>query len=140
MHARNIFHAGLIAGALLTFGACLVVHTDRDPRRADAYFERASKEIARLEANEKDHPRRPHRLCVLVRDDREGTVVRVSVPLWLVNWGLDIARKDDADEHDMDVRKRYDFDWKAVRNLAHYGRGLLASVEEERSRVLVWLE
>ena len=140
MHARNTVKAVLVVGVALSLGACLVVHMDRDVRRSDASFEKACREIARMETQDKQHRRRPHRLFVLVRDDGEGTLVRVSVPLWLVNLGLDLARKEDADGHDFDVRKRYDLDWKAVRNLDRYGRGLLVSVEEERSRVLVWLQ
>jgi len=139
VRTRNKAHMVAIVGLALSFAACVTVRVDRDVRRVDAYFDRAAKEISSLENADSAHRRRPHRLCVLVYDADEGTVVRVSLPLWLVNLGLDLGMRADADGHDFDARKRYDFEWKAVKDLDRYGRGLLVSVEEGEDRVLVWL-
>jgi hypothetical protein len=129
-----------VAVITLAFGACMTVRVDRDKSRAEAYFDQASREIVRLEKQDPHHERRPHRLYILVLDAGEGEIVRVSLPLWLVKWGLDAGMKDDADGHDFNARKRYDFAWKAVRDLDRFGQGLLVSLEENRDRVLIWLK
>ncbi len=129
----------LAAGLALGLSACVSVHVGRDTSRAGAYFDRATREIADLEHRDPGRTGRPHRLCVLVYDADEGTIVRVSMPLWLVEMGLEAGRDKEDGGHDADFRKRYDLDWRAVKDLGRYGRGLLVSVEEERSRVLVWL-
>lgn len=139
MRIQDKARLALLIGLALSLTACFTVRVDRDVRRVDDYFERAAREIARLENDDLAHGRRPHRLCVLAYDADEGTVVQVSLPLWIVNMGLDMGLRADAEGHDFAARKRYDFDWKAVRDLDRYGRGLLVSVEEEKSRVLVWL-
>jgi hypothetical protein len=137
---RNRAQIALLFATALSFGACLVVRVDRDPGRTEAYFNRAYREIARLERQDPHRERRARQLCVLVYDADEGEIVRVSVPLWLVKLGLDIGLKADAASHDFDARKRYDFDWKAVKDLDRYGQGLLVSVEEDQDRVLIWLK
>ena len=129
----------LCAGLALSLGGCLVVGVDHDVNHAAARFDRAYREIARLEKEDPGRRCTPHWLCILVLDRDEQSVVRVSVPMWLVKLGLDMGARGDADGHDFNYRKRYDLDWKAVRDLDRYGRGLLVALEEKRDKVLIWL-
>jgi len=129
----------LVAAIAIGLTACVSVRVERDGGRADAYFNKAYREIARLEESDPRREHHPHRLCVLVHDAGEGKIIRISVPLWLVNLGMDLAMKGDADGHDFDARKRYDLDWKAVKDLGRFGQGLLLALDDEHDRVLVWL-
>jgi hypothetical protein len=130
--------AGLAIVAL-SLAACLSVRVERGVGNADRAFDKAFADISRLESSGRGRHARPHRLVVLVHDADEGELVRVSVPLWLVDAGLSLASRDEERGHDLDPADRYDLEWEAVKDLGRYGRGLLASVEEERARVLVWL-
>jgi hypothetical protein len=123
----------------LSLTACISVRTESGIRNADLQFERAYAEIARIEGTRGGEASRPHRLYVLVHDAEEGELVRVSVPMWLVDAGLSLGADASGGEHGRSARDRYDLEWSAIKDLGRYGRGLLASVEEEKSRVLVWL-
>jgi len=126
----------------LFFTACIGIHFDNNVHNVDAYFVRARAEIAKLEARDPDRSRRAHRLCLLIHDASEDRVVRLSVPLWLVNLGLDFAEKAERRDHreGFDYQERYDLEWKAIKDLGQFGRGLLVSVEEENDRILVWMK
>jgi len=138
--AQSKARMALVVVAILAFGACMTVRVDRDTGRAEAYFAQANREITWLEKQDPRREHRPRRLYILIFEAGEGEIVRVSLPLWLVKWGLDAGMKGEADGHDFNIRKRYDFDWKAVRDLDRFGQGLLVSLEENRDRVLIWLK
>lgn len=131
--------AGLALIAL-SLTACVSVRVEQGVRNADRQFERAYAEIARIEGTRGGEARRPRRLCVLVHDAEEGELVRVSVPMWLVNMGLSLGEDASRHEHGRSAGDRYELEWSAIKDLGRYGRGLLASVEEEQARVLVWLK
>ena len=131
--------AGLALLAL-SLTACISVRTESGIRNADRQFEKAYAEIARIDGTRSGEARRPHRLCVLVHDAEAGELVRVSVPMWLVDAGLSLGADASRHGHGGSVRDRYDLEWSAIKDLGRYGRGLLASVEEEDARVLVWLK
>lgn len=131
--------AGLALIAL-SLTACISVRTERGAMNADRQFERAYAEIARIQETRSGGTRRPHRLCVLVHDAEEGELIRVSVPMWLVEAGLSLGADASGHEHGRSAGDRYDLEWSAIKDLSRYGRGLLASVEEEKARVLVWLK
>lgn len=124
----------------LFFTACIGIHIERGVHDADAYFEKAYREISRIESADPGRSRRAHRLCLLIRDADEDQIIRLSVPMWIVNACLDAGMKASDDGHDYDAREHYDLDWKAVKDLGRYGPGLLVAVEEERDKVLIWLK
>lgn len=134
---RGLGLAGVVLAAL-SFAACIgvrVEHVD-DP---EPVFDRAEREIAALE---RDPGRGPaDRLKVLAYGADDGELVRVSVPLWIVEAALDLGLRGDRDRgDDGDLRGRYDLEWTAVRDIGRFGPGLLVSVEGEDDRVLVWLK
>jgi hypothetical protein len=131
--------AGLAIVAL-SLTACISVRSESGVRNADRQFERAYAEIARIEGIRSGEVRRPRRLCVLVHDQQEGELVRVSIPMWLVEAGLSLGADASGHKHGRPAGDRYDLEWSAIKDLGRYGRGLLASVEEEKARVLVWLK
>lgn len=108
-----------------------------DPR---PYFDKAYAQIERIH---QDHPHRegrPHRLCLLIHDNAEHRIVKLSVPLWIVNAclkaGVEIAEHD----HDFDFEKRYDLAWRSIKDLSQVGPGLLVEVVDDKDKVLIWLK
>ena len=121
--------------------ACLKVQVINHAGDARPYFERAYRQIDRIE---KDHPKRrgrAHELCLLIHEDSEDQIVRVSVPMWLVEFGLKLGMKAAEHEHGSNRwEDRYDFEWRALKDLGRLGPGLLVAVDDERDRILIWLE
>ncbi len=129
--------------ALLLLGsACLGVHIRQGVRDADSYFDRARREIDRIQAEDPDRHGPVHRLCVLVHDRHSHELVQVSTPLWLANACLDLGLS--AAEHDRnnglaECQERYGLDLRSLKDWDRFGPGLLVEVNDEDSRVLVWL-
>jgi hypothetical protein len=113
--------------------ACFVaIDHVRDPAAA---FRKARAEAER----DQGRPGRAHRINVLAFDAGEGTLVRVSLPLWL-------ARKveghiDLGDEGGRAMERSVGHLARRihVQDLAAAGRGLIADVEDDDGQVLVWL-
>jgi len=130
----------LLALVLLALSGCIGVQVHRGVRNADAHFEQAERQIARLARLREEGGCRVHRLHLLAYDRREGELVRISVPLWMAELAMDIGEEAERHHHDMDIEERYDVDWRALRHLARFGPGLLAAVTSDHDRVLVWLD
>jgi len=135
------FFISLLA-VLLLGSACLGVHIRQGVRDADSYFERARHEIDRIQAEDPDRHGAVRRLCVLVHDRHSHELVEVSTPLWLASACLDAGLS--AAEHDessglRECRERYGLDLRSLKDLDRLGPGLLIEVDDEDSRVLVWL-
>jgi hypothetical protein len=140
---HKILKTGKIAALLvfpLFFLGCLRVQIIRHVGNPDEYFDKAYRQIERIE---RDNPRRmgrAHELSVCVYDHEEDQIVKLTVPLWLVNFALNVGLE--AAEHDREFRKwdgRFDFDWRALKDLGQFGPGLLVAVDDDRDKVLVWL-
>jgi hypothetical protein len=123
---------GAVAAAALLLGGCLVeVRRVEDPRPA---FQEARAEASRLQGR----PGPAHRVHVLVFDESDRKLVRVSLPLWLVqkidkDGELDFG--DEAGDLAEGVRPRL-----RLEDIEKAGLGILVEVEEEGGdQVLVWL-
>jgi hypothetical protein len=120
--------------------ACLSVQVVRNVDDPGPYLDRVYRQIGRIE---KDHPHRQgraHRLSLLVYEEADRQIVRLTVPLWLVNIGLRAA--SEAAERDGEWRgweRRYRFDRRVLTDLEGFGPGLLVEVEDASDKVLVWL-
>ena len=129
-----------ITGLALIMTGCFGLHIESGVHDPEAYFARAQREIERLGEYGPGRHHRAHTLCLLVYDRGERQVVRLSVPIWIVEAGLDAGMRESADRHDSGLRKRYDVDWRAIKDLASFGPGLLVSIDDEKDRVLIWLK
>lgn len=124
----------------LVLAACVGVRIDRDVADPDAAFARAEGQIGALESGHPGRAGHAHKLYLMAYDGDDRELVRISVPLWLVDVCLDLAEGSDHADKVHRLEDRYDVDWKALGNLGRFGPGLLVSIEEKRSRVLIWLQ
>jgi hypothetical protein len=132
-----------LLAVLLLGSACLGLHIREGIRNADPYFDRARSEIQRIQAKDPGRHGAVHRLCVLVHDRQSNDLVEVSTPLWLAEACLGVGLS--AAEHDresglQDFSERYGLDLRSLKDLDRLGPGLLIEIEDEDSRVLVWLK
>jgi hypothetical protein len=120
----------VIAATTVSAGCYVDVEKVSDPGPA---FAKARAEAARIEGR----PGPPDSLEILVYDQRESQLVRVSLPMWVVekidDEGIDIDLDDDTAER---VRSHL-----RVRDLEEAPLGPLVEVDEEDGdQVLVWLK
>jgi hypothetical protein len=130
----------LLAVVILGFleAACLVqIDQVRDP---SPQFEAARREALRVQGRKGP----AHELNVLVYDEGDQKLVRVSVPMWLARKIASHADKDndgeidfgkDGDEAERAIRRHVR--WKDVEKA---GLGILVEVQDDDgAQVLVWL-
>jgi hypothetical protein len=140
-HAWKTGKIALLIALPLFFGACVRIRVIRHVDDPGPYFEREQKRVERLQQGTHPGRGRAHDLCVFAYESGENQIVRCRVPLWLVRLALHAGLE--AAEHDPEWREwrhRYQFDWSVVRDLDSFGRGLLVAVDDERDKVLVWIE
>jgi hypothetical protein len=132
--------AGILATsvAAVAQAACLVQITK--VKDARPVFDQARREAERHQGR-----RGPaHELNVLVFDPRDGELVRVSLPMWLVrsvdrrvDWERELAGEDDDTRDRVARRVRRHV---RLEDLEKAGLGILAEVEDEDGeQVLIWL-
>jgi hypothetical protein len=121
-----------VAAAAVLLGGCFV-EIDRvdDPRPA---FAKARAEAARIQGR----PGPAHRVNVVVYDESDHKLVRVSVPLWLVrkiekDGEIDLGGEAKGLAEGVRPRLR-------LEDIEKAGLGILVEVEEDGGdQVLVWL-
>lgn len=125
--------AGVALLAALQSGCLVSIRHVADP---EAAFRRARAEAE----HDQGRPGRAHRINVLAFDPEEGTLVRVSLPIWLarkIQGHIHLGEEGDrAMERSVGrtLARRIRVD-----DLAAAGRGLIADVEDDDGQVLVWL-
>ncbi len=129
--------AGLALIWLLALPGCWV-WVDSNPRDVDAAFREALVEVNRIQAVPAAERGRPHKVRLLVYDEGDNQLVKLSVPLWLVRKVAEHA----ADDGDADVEQARELDrfGLTLDQVLEGGRGMLLQADEEDERVLIWLE
>jgi len=133
MQASGRWTGAALVGILAAVTAGCLVEIDRvaDPRPA---FAQARREAQRYQGR----PGPAGHVNVLVYDQGEGQLVRVSIPMWLAR---KVARHEegiDLDLGDAEHTMKRHVRWE---DLEKAGLGILLEVEEdEGDQVLVWLK
>jgi hypothetical protein len=141
---RNMKKASQLALLIiipLWLSGCFTVRVIRNVKNPDRYFSSAYKRIDSIHQKRPNREGRADSIQVLVYEASENQLVKVSAPFWLVNTCMDIGIKAaDEEEEGFEFDERYDFDWKDIKNLEKLGPGLLIEIEDEESKVLIWLD
>ncbi|MBN2199349.1 MAG: hypothetical protein JW747_05810 [Candidatus Aminicenantes bacterium] len=137
--SRSLVQAAGLVLLALAATACFRVHVIEDCRDGEARFLRASREIERLQETNPERRGRVREICVFVHDQNEGDLIQVRTSVALFKAALSLAADIAEDKDDFDFERKYGLAWRAVRDLKRFGPGLLIAVEDEDSRVLVWM-
>jgi len=129
--------AGLALIWLLALPGCWV-WVDNNPKNVDAAFREALDEVNRIQEVPAAERGRPHKVRLLVYDENDDQLVKLSVPLWLVRKIAEHA--DETGEPDRDPTQELDRFGLTLDQVLQGGRGMLVSADEEDERVLIWLE
>lgn len=142
MKLPRIQAVAVIAAAALVSSGCLI--RVEHVANADGAFRAAFAEADQYTG----HGGRPSELNVLVYDSKDGEMVRVSVPIWLANKFVrhadsgNLEWESSGDEHGDRVARalRRSLRDGQLSDLSALPRGVVASVESDEERVLVWMK
>ncbi len=140
---RNMKKATRIALLILIpllLSGCFTVRVIRNVKNPDRYFNSAYKQIDYIHQKHPNREGRTSSIQVLVYEASDHQLVKVSAPFWLVNTCMDIGIKAADEEEGFEFDERYDFDWRDIKDLEKLGPGLLVEIEDEESKVLIWLD
>jgi len=137
---RKVIHILLLMLLPLLLSGCFTVRIIRNVKNPDRYFASAYERIDRIHQKRPNREGRAHAIRVLVYEASERQIVKVSAPFWLVNTCMDIGIKAADEDEGFEFDERYDFDWRDIKDLEKLGPGLLVAIEDEESKVLIWLD
>ncbi|MEW6455324.1 MAG: hypothetical protein AB1410_01240 [Acidobacteriota bacterium] len=126
----------LLPFILISFYSCVLIIDDRiyDP---NPYFKNAMKRIEKIHKKDPKREGPVSSMKILVYEKDEHKLIKLTIPFWLLNFGLDVA---EASENKKYYRRSEDFHYTDLKKLKEAGPGLLIQVDEEDSKVLIWLE
>jgi len=134
---KKVSLAGLALVALLALPGCWV-RIDSNPGNVDAAFRKALDEVERIQSVPSAQRGKPRRVRLLVYDEGDDQLVRLSVPLWLVRRIADHQAEDEREAGGRtEELARYGL---TVDRILSGGRGVLLQADEDDAKVLVWLE
>jgi hypothetical protein len=124
-----------------SLNGCFIIQIQEGVDYPSQIFKQAQDEIKKIQIKYSKKNVRAHKMNILVYDGESRDLVRISLPIWLVNLGLKTGLK--YAEHDVAKTSSHyiDIDWEKLQNLSELEPGLLVEVEdlEEKSHVLIWL-
>lgn len=119
---------------------CFTVRIIRNVKNPSRYFSSAYKRIDSIHQKRPNREGRANSIRVLVYEASERQIIKVSAPFWLLNTCMNIGIKASDEEDGFGFDERYDFDWRDIKDLEKLGPGLLVEIEDEESKVLIWLD
>ncbi len=127
----------------LFFVACPTITVSQHDHCPVELFQAAETRIAALQAANPDRDREAVELRMLVYDGDGGELVKISMPLAIVEWGMDVSKET----IELNADSSWDEDLNPIthmrpEDLRKLGPGMLVQVEdvEEDTHVLIWLE
>jgi hypothetical protein len=133
--------AALTALAALSASGCFSLRIQENVNDPSPYFQRAYAQIEKIHQNDPERAGHPHRLYLLIYDGAERKLVKMGLPLWVVEAGLK-PEKDSADcrRRDFQLGHRYNIAWRSIIDVSQLGPGLLVEVVDEKAKILIWLK
>lgn len=131
-----------LAALVLTAGlsGCVGIRIIGNVDDPSPYFRKARTRIEMIHRNFPDRDGRLHRLHLLVHDNSSHKIVKLSVPMWIVEACLEAGAEAAEGKDEFRFERRYELDWRSIKDLSKVGPGLLVEVEDDQNKVLIWLE
>lgn len=137
---RKIYQTALLILLPLIMCSCFNLSIIENVKNPDKYFRRAYRQIEEIH---KKYPRRngrAHTLHVWIYDGKDRKLVRASAPILVVNHVMDSGMDAAEASREFDFEEKYDIDWDGIKDLDRFGPGLLFELDDEKNRILIWLE
>ena len=130
---------------VMYFTGCLYVDVIENVKNPNRDFREAYREIARIPRSRLYRKRHPEQLHVLVYEQSERKIVKIILPVGLVDSCSDLERWVEEECDEFGIKKRYDLkryrlNRRKFRNLRYKSPGYLAEFKDKDSKVLIWLK
>ena len=124
---------------------CLYVDVIDNVKNPERYFREAHREISRIPRSRNHRKHRAEQLHILVYEKSERKIVKVILPVGIVDSCSDLEHwiEEECDEFGFEKRydlKKYRLNRKKFRNLKRKNPGYLAEFKDRDSTVLIWLK
>lgn len=136
---KRTFQGALILVMVALVSGCFTVRIIKNVKNPDRYFNQAYRKIEAIHERHPNREGRTRRINVLIHQAQEHELVKISAPFWFVNTCMDIGITV-SDEESFDMDKKYDIDWRDIKELEQIGPGLLVEIDDEENEVLIWLD
>jgi len=137
---HRIIKAGAVIACIGLTTACFAVRVSRNVGDPVFYFDRAHRKIARIHRTDPGRRDRGHEVHIMIYDQSDLELIRVSAPFWLVDKCMELGRESDEWDDEREIEDRYDFDWRGLEGLHELGPGLLVEIEDDEAHILIWIE
>ncbi|MCJ7582304.1 MAG: hypothetical protein MUP98_17455 [Candidatus Aminicenantes bacterium] len=136
---------GALLLAVLYLSGCLYVDVIDNVKNPERYFREAYREIAQIPRSRIQRKHRSEQLHVLVYERSERKIVKIILPVGIVDSCSDLEHwiEEEYDEFGFEKRydlKKYKLNRNKFRNLQHKSPGYLAEFKDKDSKVLIWLK
>jgi len=136
---KIVTQACFVLAMIFLLSGCLTVRVIKNVKDPDRHFAWAYKRIEDIHKHNPERKGRTHRIHAMFFEASEREFIRISAPFWVVDSCLDF-RMTAMDEEFFDFDDRCDIDWKDIRDLQNMGPGLLVEINDENSKVLIWVD
>lgn len=120
--------------------SCFTLNIVRNVKNPDKYFRKAYRQIEEIHMRYPRRNGRAHTLHVWIYDGKDRKLVQASAPILVVNHIMDSEMDTARVDQEFDFEEKYDIDWDGIKDLDRFGPGLLFELDDEKSRILIWLE
>lgn len=137
---RRLAKIGLLMILPFLLSACFGLQVVKNVKKPERYFKRAYRQIEKIHEQYPNREGRTRSIHVLIYDCSERKIIQASAPVWMVNACMDMGTWAVEESEEFDFEERYDFDLGEIRDLDQIGPGLLVEVNDEKNKILIWLE
>ncbi|MBN1273577.1 MAG: hypothetical protein JXB26_15025 [Candidatus Aminicenantes bacterium] len=125
---------------LLMLCSCFKVRVVQNCRNAEFRFRRAAALIENIHRRDPERRGRVKGISVLFYNKEDRSLVTAYCPLWVIETAIDISLRAADHEDDFDFEERYHFNWRDADVLKKLGPGLIAEIDDEEIKIMVWLK
>jgi hypothetical protein len=136
---KKVFQIGLLSALSAFLISCIALEIKENVKNPNRYFLEAYRQIERIHKRYPRREGRPHSIHVLIYEGSHRKLFRVTAPVWIANNYREVVAAAE-EHHGFDFEDEYDIDWRGLDDLKDIGPGLLFELDDQKSKILIWLE
>lgn len=136
---KKVFQIGLLSALSVLLISCIALEIKENVKNPNRYFLEAYRQIEKIHKRYPRREGRPHSIHVLIYEGSHRKLFRVTAPVWIANNFREVVAAAE-EHHGFDFEDEYDIDWRGLDDLKDIGPGLLFELDDQKSKILIWLE
>lgn len=136
---KKVFQIGLLSALSVLLISCISLEIKKNVKNPKRYFREAYRQIERIHKRYPRREGRPRSVHILIYQGSERKLLKATAPVWIVNNCREAVAAAEK-HHGFDFEGEYDIDWRGLDDLKDIGPGLLFELDDQKSKILIWLE